>query len=76
MSIVGTIAIIAGVVALLALVALFVTGYHAVRNEGRMTSTEEGKHVAAAFLYVLVCSVATLVFIVAGIVWIVQQFTT
>lgn len=69
MSIAGIVAIIAGVLALLALVALFVTGYHAVRNESNMTSTEEGKHIGAAFMYMLV-------FLVAGIIWIVEQFTT
>lgn len=75
----AVIAIVAGVIAIVAFVLVILTGYRAITTVPTRDNPNphlEGRRIARAFILSLICGVAFVVFLIAGVVWIVEQFTT
>jgi hypothetical protein len=75
----GTIALVAGVVAIIALALLIVIGYRAVYTTPTAETPKphlEGRRVLLGVIFALIGGLATIVFVFAGVVWIVDRFTS
>lgn len=75
----GVVALVALAVALLALVILFAVGFRAATRRPTLTNLHPEnapRYVVTAFVCVVVTIIGWVTFIVAGIVWIVERFTT
>ena len=75
----GAVALVALAVALLALVILFAVGFRATTRRPTLTNLHPEnapRYVVPAFVCVIVTILGSAVFIVAGIAWIFERFTT
>lgn len=75
----GVVALVALAVALLALLILFAVGFRAATRRPTLTNLHPEnapRYVVPAFVCVIVTILGGVVFTVAGIVWIVERFTT
>lgn len=75
----GVVALVAGALGLLAFIVLFAVGFRAATRRPTLTNLHPEtapRYVVTAFVCVVVAIIGWATFTVAGIVWIVERFTT